>query len=146
MSVMQTLEQGNDWVTWMEQYEREQTLSSVALAPTHSHESHVDSWDETDRQLHVRPTPQKSAAVNYGSGTQSDDQSSARARWLHEHDVHTELLDAGIGCCWFAQQGDDEPVCGETEDAAIARLARENGLPWDEQAKLPHASQRTKTC
>jgi hypothetical protein len=51
-----------------------------------------------------------------------------RFRWLVENDVHTEFLDAGIGCCWFAHQGEQEPVSGDTEDAAIARLARENGL------------------
>ena len=50
-----------------------------------------------------------------------------------ENDVHTEFVDAGIACCWFAYQGDQEPVSGETEDAAIARLAQENGFElWRE--------------
>jgi hypothetical protein len=56
----------------------------------------------------------------------------ARTRWLEENEVQTQLVDAGIGCSWFAQQGDREPVSGETEDEAIARLARENGFKlWD---------------
>jgi len=64
---------------------------------------------------------------------------------MKEYDVQTQFLDAGIGCCWFAQQGDDEPVCGETEDAAIERLARENGLPWSETWDRPKASKRKRT-
>jgi hypothetical protein len=63
---------------------------------------------------------------------QAGNSKPVRARWLEEHDIHTRFLDAGIGCCWFAQQGDSEPVSGETENEAIARLARENGLPWRE--------------
>jgi hypothetical protein len=113
--MMQTLEQGSDWAVWIEQFEREPKSGSAGVVPIHSRELHVDSWDKTDRQLHFRA---------------AEDSRATRARWLQEHDVHTEYLDAGIGCCWFAYQGDDEPVCGETEDAAIARLARENGLPW----------------
>ena len=55
-----------------------------------------------------------------------------RTRWLAENDVHTEFLDAGIGCCWFARQGEQEPVAGETESEAIERLARANGLQlWE---------------
>ena len=54
---------------------------------------------------------------------------SARTRWLEANDVHTEFLDAGIGCGWFARKGDEEPVTGATEHEAIARLARKNG--WD---------------
>lgn len=54
-----------------------------------------------------------------------------RARWLQQHDVRTELLDLGVGCCWFAQQGEDEePVCGQSEEEAIGRLAREKRIPW----------------
>lgn len=52
-----------------------------------------------------------------------------RADWLAIHDVHTEFVDAGIGCCWFARRGDGETVSGETETEAIARLvARNTGL------------------
>jgi hypothetical protein len=57
----------------------------------------------------------------------------ARTRWLEANDVYTQFVDAGIGCCWFAQQGDQEPVSGETEYEAIARLARCNGFElWRE--------------
>jgi hypothetical protein len=127
---MQTLEQRNDWVAWIEHLEQGEKSSNGAITPAHSNEAHVDSWAETDRQLHVRVAQPTPASVGYGSSTQSGDGHSARTRWLQEHNVHTEFLDAGIGCCWFAQLGDDEPVCGETEDAAITRLARENGLSW----------------
>jgi hypothetical protein len=51
-----------------------------------------------------------------------------RARWLEANHVRTEFLDAGIGACWFAEQDDAEAVCGETEDDAIAQLARNKGL------------------
>ena len=53
---------------------------------------------------------------------------AARTRWLEANDVHTEFLDAGIGCRWFAQKGDGETVTGDTEDEAIALLARVIGL------------------
>ena len=56
------------------------------------------------------------------------DGNAARTRWLEANNIHTEFFDAGIGCCWFARQGDEEPVTGATEDEAIARLARVNGL------------------
>jgi hypothetical protein len=51
-----------------------------------------------------------------------------RTHWLEVNHVHTEFLDAGIGSCWLAGQDDTEAVCGETEDDAIARLARNKGL------------------
>ena len=143
--MMQTLEQGDDWAMWMEQYEPENTLSSVASAPTAAHESHVDSWERTDRQLRFRATPPMAPRVEHGSSAQSTDNPSPRARWLREHEVHTEFLDAGIGCCWCAYQGDDEPVYAETEDAAIALLARENGLPLNEPFALLDASNRSTT-
>ena len=54
------------------------------------------------------------------------------SRSLENHDIHTEFLDAGIGCCWFAQQGDSEPVSGNTEDDALSRLAGQNGFQWRE--------------
>ena len=52
----------------------------------------------------------------------------ARTQWLEANHVHTEFVDAGIGSCWFAEQDDNEAVCGETEDDAIAELARKKGL------------------
>jgi hypothetical protein len=59
---------------------------------------------------------------------QEPERNAARVRWLVANDVHTEFFDAGIGCCWLARIGDQEPVIGPTEDEAIARLARLNGL------------------
>jgi hypothetical protein len=82
----------------------------------------VEASEKTDRQLHFP------ARVMEGSIKQARSSNPARTRWLKENDVHTQFLDAGVGCCWFAQQGDQEPVSGETEDEAVARLARENGL------------------
>jgi hypothetical protein len=122
--MMETLVQGNDWLTWIEQFEHDDRSASARLAPSQSQlrASHDEAWNQTDRLFHF-PARQRSCEPHW----QRD-----RARWLEEHDVHTQFLDAGIGACWFAQQGDDEPVCGETEEAAIARLARENGLPWQE--------------
>jgi hypothetical protein len=123
--MIETLVQGNDWLTWIEQFdrgERTQTFKSAA-APLESHESQGEAWDQTDRLLHF---PARNR-------TPTSDWQRHRARWLQEHDVRTEFLDAGIGTCWFAQQGEDEPVCGETEEAAIAHLARQNGLPWHDQ-------------
>ena len=142
---MQTLEQANDWAMWMEQYEPENTLSSVASALTDGHESPVDSWERTDRQLHFRARPATPSQVDYGSSTRPTESQSLRGRWFRENDVHTEFLDAGIGCCWCAYQGDDEPVYAETEDAAIALLARENGLPLNEPFALLDASNRSTT-
>ena len=62
---------------------------------------------------------------------------SARDQWLQANRVRTEFFDAGIGACWFAGQGEAEAdmVCSDTEEGAIALLARRNGLPlWDEAA------------
>ena len=57
----------------------------------------------------------------------------ARARWLEANGVRTQFLDAGFGCCWFAEKG-DQAVSGETEDEAIARLAQINALDlWGEE-------------
>ena len=53
---------------------------------------------------------------------------SAGARWVEANDLHTQFFDAGVGCCWFAQIGDDEPVTGETQADAVTRLARVKGL------------------
>jgi hypothetical protein len=68
-----------------------------------------------------------------GPSTQESGGNPARAQWLKEHDVHTEFMDAGIGCCWFAEKDDQGAVIGETEDDAIAQLARVNGWAlWTE--------------
>lgn len=84
----------------------------------------LEDWERMDRPLRFpaeRTTPQLKAGGTH-------DVNPARARWLEEHDVRTEFLDGGIGCCWFAQQGEQEPSSGETEDEAIEHLARERGL------------------
>ena len=130
--MMETLVQGSDWLTWIEQLERNEKSENVTPAPARSHESQLESWENTDRILYFPVRHHTSAPVWDGLSMQAADGNSARARWLQKHDIHTQFLDAGIGCCWFAQQGDEEPVCGETEDAAIARLVRENGLRWRE--------------
>jgi hypothetical protein len=64
-----------------------------------------------------------------GPGAHESGDNPARTRWLEQHDVHTEFLDAGIGCCWLAEKGDHGAVMGETEDSAIAQLAKVNG--WE---------------
>ena len=135
----ETLVQGNDWLSWIEQFDNEERWRGVTLPPQRSRESQIELWDKTDRQLHFPVQHGASVATGGGSTTKVAEANSARARWLQKHDVHTQRLDAGIGCCWFAQQGDDEPVCGETEDAAIARLAQENGLPWFKIPELRNA-------
>ena len=53
---------------------------------------------------------------------------SPRARWVAANEVQTQFFDAGIGCCWFAQIGDEEPVTGETQAEAVIRLARVKGM------------------
>lgn len=99
----------------------EQDTTLYPGQPTHP--SLTEESDMTDRPLRFP----------HGFGGTSDAQeptiNPARARWLEEHDVHTEFLDAGIGCCWFAEKGDQGAVIGATEDEAIARLARNNG--WE---------------
>lgn len=101
------------------------------LAPDRSAESQREAWDRTDRPMHVAVRARFLPRVWDASSAATAQRKLARARWMLEHDVHTEFLDAGIGCCWFAQQGDDEPVCGETEDAALEQLAQQNGLHWE---------------
>ena len=129
--MLETLMQGNDWLTYIDQAEPNQKLGGIALAPDYltDHESH-ELWEKTDRPLHFPtrfPPFESTADVSF---PQLPDQKSTLARWLEENDVHTEFLDAGIGCCWYAQQGDEEPVCGETKEAAIEKLARQNGLEF----------------
>jgi hypothetical protein len=118
------LAQGTDWLTWMEQFERDDRLASAPVVPVRSplRPSQPDAWEQTDRLLQFPPRQQI-------SGPHAD---WNRTRWLKKHDVHTQFVDAGIGACWMAHCGDDEPVCGETENAAIAKLAREHGLRWND--------------
>jgi len=100
-------------------------------------DSDAEARDKTDRPFRYPARDQATEASTTMPPLSSD---SARLRWLVENDVHTQFLDAGIGCCWFAYQGDKEPVTGETEDAAIERLAQENGLElWREPHDGLHA-------
>jgi hypothetical protein len=70
----------------------------------------------------------------HGAAKQAAVGDPERARWLAANNVRTQFFDAGIGCCWFAEMGDEEPVSGETQDEAIERLARIKGLTlWNEQ-------------
>jgi hypothetical protein len=87
-----------------------------------------EAWDRTDRPFRFLMQDQASPGVMQASSAPAQGDNPARTRWLEENDVHTKFLDAGIGCCWFAHKGDEEPVTGETEYEAIARLARKNGL------------------
>lgn len=128
--MIKTLGQGNDWLAWIEQFKHNDASASAGLTDhqTPSHVSRRAAWDNTDRLL-TFPARNRASESHWGHSVgHAGPAWSDRARWLQEHDVHTQFLDAGIGGCWSAQQGDDEPVYGETEDAAIARLARENGL------------------
>ena len=128
----ESLVEGSDWLTWIESIGHSQSAAHVSIAPEPLRDTHRESWDNTDRPLRaVRPS-RTATCADYGSSLHAISTQAARVHWLQVHDIHTEFLDGGIGCSWFAQQGDDEPVCGETEEAAIAKLARENGLPWYE--------------
>ncbi len=103
----------------------EQEVMSDTTQPTEPavRELGREAWEQTDRPL-IFPSrneiPRPSQEVTSAQ--------VARKRWLAENGVQTEFLDGGIGCCWFARQGDLEPVSGQTEEEAIARLARERGL------------------
>lgn len=104
------------------------TVSTALVVGTPLHDLHREWSDKTDRQFRFphgfeeRSSPQ-TACCN-----------AARKRWLEANDVHTRFVDVGIGCCWFAEKDDQEPVSGETEDEAIAQLARINGLDlWAER-------------
>ena len=140
--MLETLLEGNDWLTYLEQPERGEKADNVTLArATPVGESHFDSWNKTDRPLHFPARPRPSEPFWDDTISRMADQKSARARWLQKHDVHTEFIDAGIGCCWFAQQGDDEPVCGQTEEAAIEKLARENGIEFSQNTRITRTNQ-----
>src|SRR5687767_13651976 len=80
------------------------TLYSGQLSPT----SHLEESDMTDRPFHYP----------HGFGVASREleprANPARTRWIEAHDVHTEFLDAGIGCSWFAEAGDQGAVIGAT--------------------------------
>jgi hypothetical protein len=86
-----------------------------------------EAWEKTDRQFRFPGWRQGTSRTMHAT-TDTRTNNPARTRSLEAHDIHTQFLDAGIGCTWFAYKGDDEPVSGETEDEAIARLAREYGL------------------
>lgn len=87
----------------------------------------LETWDKTDRPFRFPQNGPRQESREGASASAADDD-PALARWLEEHDIETEFLDAGIGCCWFAQQGDREPVAGETEEEAVARLVQVLGL------------------
>ncbi len=89
-------------------------------------ESDLEAQDKTDRPFRF---PARNRLYDFMARTFPLNRPDARVRWLTENDVRTELMDGGTGCCWFAYQGDDEPVCGETEYDAIARLVQEKG--WE---------------
>jgi hypothetical protein len=124
---MGTLVQRNNGRAWIEVGE---SSGNTTLAPYIAYELDLEPGGNSDWQLHFPVRDHTLRLAKKASRVQAEESNAARTQWLEEHDVHTEFLDAGTGCCWFAQQGDQEPVSGETEDEAIARLARENGLPW----------------
>jgi hypothetical protein len=102
------------------------TGSTALVSGASLHDFRRESSDKMDRQFRFPH------GFRDRSGPQAARCNLARKRWLEANDVHTQFLDAGIGCCWFAVKGDQEPVSGETEDEAIARVARINGLDlWD---------------
>jgi hypothetical protein len=108
----------------MQTQEKRDTLGSTThLSVEPQRDADVEAWDKTDRPLRFPPR-----RLLDGSSTPEAGSDPARTRWLEENDIDTQFLDAGIGCCWFAQKGDLEPVSGETEDEAIVQVARENGL------------------
>ena len=111
----------------------EEWPKSQGSAPTFEEagrEPDSDAWDRTDRPFRYPAWAQTiGRRAKHSQGAVED---SAHEKWLQEHEIHTEFLDAGIGCCWFASQGDQEPVCGETEEEALARLARQKGFKlWE---------------
>jgi hypothetical protein len=135
--MMESLLQGNDWRAWLEQTGASGNLGGVAIAPAQAAPLHAEAWEQTDRPLQS-PARQHSATPDGDDSTSSV--GSVRARWLQAQDIRTEFFDGGIGCCWFAQQGDGEPVCGETEEVAIARLMHKKGLSWPKSRKTVRSS------
>ena len=123
----ETLLQGNDWLTWIENTEPDTHAAALTSAPAQPTEANPEPWEKTDRLLRFPSRPNASKSVWDGAAPRTLS-TSPRAQWLQDHNVETYFLDAGIGCCWFAQYADDEPVCGETEQAALDRLARDYGF------------------
>lgn len=99
-------------------------LKSALISGKPRRDAVSENWDKTDRPFR----PARGHTTTRLAPTLPRSSECPRVRWLVENDVYTEYLDAGIGCCWFAYQGAQEPVSGETEDAAIIRLAGESGL------------------
>lgn len=136
--MIESLTEGNDWRSWMEQFEPAKKPLVVPLGP--SREAVLESWHKTDRPLNFSARSRTALADAETPSRRDMRWRAARARWLQDHNVHTQFFDAGVGCCWFAQLGDDEPVCGETEDAAIARLAQDCGVSWHDIPELRNPS------
>jgi len=109
----------------------EEKLAPDTMAPVSDEPSetlYFDWLQKTDRQFRFPHGAAKESAT-----MQVAESNPAQARWLEANGVRTQFLDAGIGCCWFAEKGDEEPVIGETEYEAIARLAEKTGLElWTE--------------
>jgi len=120
-----------DWLAWTAQLGTETGSNAKASTSTHIRASALQTRERTDRSFGV-------SLQDFGSETALETPAArplysraARAEWLQKYDIRTEMLDGGVGCCWFAQQGEDGlSVCGQTEEEAIGRLARENGIPW----------------
>ncbi|MEO6005074.1 MAG: hypothetical protein ABIZ04_08040 [Opitutus sp.] len=129
--MIETLIAENNGDAWLGELDVGEPSGTPLPALERPRESQRESWEKTDRPLHLSAPPRALTAAWNKSSAAAAERTLARARWMLEHDVHTEFLDGGIGCCWFARQGDDEPVCGETEHAALERLAEQNGLPWE---------------
>ena len=123
---MRTRVQRKDRRTWITQVQPDVSDNVTYISEDPPRDLDVETWEKTDRQLRI-PSHLLRRVVEPPS-PQARSNHSARTRWLEENDVETQFIDAGIGCCWFAQIGDREPVSGETEDEALARLARENGF------------------
>ena len=100
---------------------------SSVLCPTDKplHNLYSDWLNKIDLPLRAGPI----------QGIEVRGDNSARTQWLESNHVRTEFLDAGIGSCWLAEQDETEAAYGETEDEAIAGLARNKGLIlWGEAA------------